>query len=639
MNKRNILIVLSSLYLATSCQEANNPYQHQGWELVWSDEFNNDGAVDASKWSFESGFSRNQEAQWYQEENAVCRDGKLIIEARQETVQNPNFDAQSKSWKENREEAEYTSALIKTKEKFDFLYGRVEVRAKIPTSGGVWPAIWMLGSNQVWPSCGEVDIMEYYRIGGKPHILANVAWGNDKPYVAKWDSEKIPFTYFTGKDPEWIDKFHVWRMDWDAENIKIYLDDELLNETPISKTVNGVIGEYSNPFKSPQYILLNLALGSRCGGEIDQSALPTRFEIDYVRVYQKEQKPHASFKPAAIWTDTDGVHINAHGGGMLYHKGRYYWFGEHKVEHTSDALVGVRVYSSKDLYNWQNEGVALSVAEDGSGHDIEKGCIIERPKVIYNPATEKFVMWFHLELKGQGYKAARYGVAVSDTPAGPYEFLYSSRSCAGVWPANMTEEQIETAKSITVLDRKNNWRETVEAGGVLSRDFEGGQMSRDMTLFVDDDGAAYHIFSSEDNQTLHIAQLTDDFLHHSDNYVRVLAGDSNEAPAIFKRNGVYWMISSGCTGWAPNAARLSRADSIMGEWTTVGNPCVGEGANKTFHSQSTYILPVEGKEDLWIFMADRWMPDNPIDGRYLFLPIEFKDDAPMLQFTQEWSIK
>lgn len=605
---------------------------------MWSDEFNCDGAVDSDKWSFENGFVRNEEAQWYQAENATCRGGNLVIEARQEQRLNPNFVAESNSWKLNRERAEYTSSLIKTKEKFDFQYGRVEVRAKIPTSGGVWPAIWLLGSNRSWPSCGEIDMMEYYRIGGKPHILANVAWGSDKPYQAKWDSEKMPFTYFTSMDLQWADKFHVWRMDWDTENIKLYLDDELLNQTPISKTVNGAIGEYANPFKSPQYILLNLAMGGNCGGEIDNAALPARFEIDYVRVYQKEQKPYTSFKPAAIWTDTDGVHINAHGGGMLHHNGKYYWFGEHKVEHTSDALVGVRVYSSSDLYNWQNEGVAMSVEANGSGHDIEKGCIIERPKVIYNPQTEKFVMWFHLELKGKGYKAARYGVAVSDTPTGPYEFLYSSRSCAGVWPANMTQDEIEEAKSIKVLDRKNGWRESVEAGGIVTRDLEGGQMSRDMTLFVDDDGKAYHIFSSEDNQTLHIAQLTEDFLHHTDTYVRVLAGDSNEAPAIFKRNGVYWLISSGCTGWAPNEARLSRADSIMGEWTTVGNPCIGEDADKTFYSQSTYILPVEGEDDLWIFMADRWTPDNPIDGRYLFLPIEFKDDVPRLQFTDEWSI-
>ena len=106
-----------------------------------------------------------------------------------------------------------------------------------------------------------------------------------------------------------------------------------------------------------------------------------------------------AFFPGRIWEDTDGVHINAHGGGILYHDGIYYWYGEHKSEHTSSALVGVSVYSSEDLYNWKKEGVALSVMPEGSGHKIEKGCIIERPKVIYNPKTDKFVMWFHLELK------------------------------------------------------------------------------------------------------------------------------------------------------------------------------------------------------------------------------------------------
>ena len=205
-----------------------------------------------------------------------------------------------------------------------------------------------------------------------------------------------------------------------------------------------------------------------------------------------------SFTPGRTWEDTDGVHINAHGGGILYHDGKYYWYGEHKSENTSSALVGVNVYSSEDLYNWKKEGVALSVMPEGSGHKIEKGCIIERPKVVYNRKTDKFVMWFHLELKGMGYSAAEYGVAVSDSPEGPFEFLYAQRSCPGIWPVNMTEEEISAAKAITQADLDSDRRhDYVVAGAWLARDIEGGQMSRDMTVFVDDDGTAYHIFASE----------------------------------------------------------------------------------------------------------------------------------------------
>ena len=172
--------------------------------------------------------------------------------------------------------------------KREFLYGRLEVCARIPTAGGSWPAIWTLGRGMEWPSCGEIDIMEFYRINGMPHILANAAWGNDQHFQPVWSSKKIPFTHFTEREPNWAQQFHVWRMDWDEKAIRLYLDDELLNDTPLSTTVNGSIGQNKNPFQSPQYILLNLALGGDCGGTIDNSALPMRYEIDYVRIYQKQ---------------------------------------------------------------------------------------------------------------------------------------------------------------------------------------------------------------------------------------------------------------------------------------------------------------------------------------------------------------
>ena len=145
-----------------------------------------------------------------------------------------------------------------------------------------------------------------------------------------------------------------------------------------------------------------------------------------------------SVKPGQIWPDTDGHHINAHGGGVLLHDGVYYWFGEHKSERSSAALVGITCYSSTNLTDWQNRGVALSVSHE-KGADLERGCVMERPKVIYNAKTQQFVMWFHLELRHRGYEAARFGVAVSDKPEGPYTYLYSSRANAGRWPMEFTE--------------------------------------------------------------------------------------------------------------------------------------------------------------------------------------------------------
>lgn len=277
------------LTLLCSCMQFLPMAAQAEWKLVWSEEFNNDGDYNREVWEAERGFVRNHEAQWYQEENAYQKGGCLVIEAKKERRNNPTYKTEGRrDWRSEREFIEYTSSSLTTRRSFSFLYGRLEVRAKIPKGGGAWPAIWLLGKDMPWPSCGEIDVMEYYRIKGIPHILANAAWGNNQQYSAVWDSKVIPFSHFTEKDPQWAEKFHIWRMDWNAEAIRIYLDDELLNEIPLSQTVNGSIGQHLNPFMRPQYLLLNLAIGGDNGGRIDDGAMPMRYEIDYVRVYQQD---------------------------------------------------------------------------------------------------------------------------------------------------------------------------------------------------------------------------------------------------------------------------------------------------------------------------------------------------------------
>lgn len=324
------------------------------------------------------------------------------------------------------------------------------------------------------------------------------------------------------------------------------------------------------------------------------------------------------FTPGEIWKDNNGQLINAHGGGILFHEGVYFWYGEHKIsgENGNTAQVGIHVYSSTDLYNWKDEGIALKVNETDSLSDITKGCILERPKVIFNVKIKKFVMWFHLELKGKGYLAARSGVAVSDIPTGPFTYMKSFRPNAGSWPINIHS----CPDSLKILDR----------------DFKEGQMARDMNLFVDDDGTAYQIYTSEENATLHISKLTDDYLSYSGKYIRLFPGRFMEGAVMFKRQGKYFIFASGCTGWAPNAARSAIADEILGNWKELGNPCVGNDSALTFHSQSTFVLPVQGKKDTYIFMADRWNPENPINGRYVWLPIVFENCAPKLYWRDEW---
>ena len=286
MNRTTFSIILAMVSVLGASAQAQKEYQ-----LVWSDEFDVDGEP-STEWSYENGFQRNEELQWYQSQNAKVKDGCLVIEAKKDFLINPHYEAGSSDWRKNREFIRYTSSCLTTRFSQQFLYGRFEIRAKIPVASGAWPAIWLLGNKWEWPNNGEIDIMEYYIKDGQPSILANACWGSTEKWKAIWDSAVIPFTHFTEKDPYWADKFHIWRMDWDKEFIRIYLDDELLNEIDLSKTFNdGFEGNRENPFVNNvvgfgHYLLLNLAVGSN-GGDPNDSQFPLRYYIDYVRVYQK----------------------------------------------------------------------------------------------------------------------------------------------------------------------------------------------------------------------------------------------------------------------------------------------------------------------------------------------------------------
>jgi len=254
---------------------------YPGYELLWHDEFDYTGRPDPSRWSYETGFVRNREDQWYQPENASVRDGRLILEARRVSARpNPNYDPESRDWRKSRRFIEYTSALLHTRGKREWTYGRLEVRGRIDIGPGLWPAIWTLGSARAWPGCGEVDVMEYY----DHSLLANAAWANPGRYQAQWDAEKVPLDELG--DPEaWARAFHVWRMDWDRDAIRLYVDGRLLNEIDLSRTFNRT-PDRANPFREPHYLLLNLAIGGANGGDPSATEFPRRFEVDWVRVYR-----------------------------------------------------------------------------------------------------------------------------------------------------------------------------------------------------------------------------------------------------------------------------------------------------------------------------------------------------------------
>lgn len=292
MNKRIISTTLILFLILNLYPQKTDPFKPKngapkkinGFTLVWNDEFNIDGKPDSSAWRYEKGFVRNNELQWYTRENAICTSGVLIIEGKKIKLPNPDYVPGNSDWRKNREFIQYTSSSIQTRGKMQWQYGRFEIRARIDTSIGAWPAIWTLGVEKQWPSNGEIDIMEFYRIKGIPTILANFAWGTAERWKAKWDDAKAPLSDFTKTDPEWVKKFHIWRMDWDENSVSIFIDDKLINTVSLSETVNP---DGFNPLRQPHYILLNLALGGN-GGEPYRDFKTIRYEVDYVRVYQKK---------------------------------------------------------------------------------------------------------------------------------------------------------------------------------------------------------------------------------------------------------------------------------------------------------------------------------------------------------------
>lgn len=272
------LLLLCLPYMAVSQKVQSDTLGH--YQLIWADEFNKAGAPDSTNWKYEHGFARNHELQWYQPQNAVCSKGLLTITVKKEHLPNPNYKAGSNNWKTNREFIDYTSSSLNTRGQHSWQYGRFVMRARIDVAAGLWPAFWTLGDSKPWPSNGEIDIMEYYR----NKLLANIACGTATPSKAKWYSNTKPIDSL-GKN--WSKQFHIWRMDWDEKSISLFVDDQLLNHVPLDQLVNQD-GSGFNPFMQSHYILLNLALGGDNGGDPAGTIFPRKYEIDYVRVYQKK---------------------------------------------------------------------------------------------------------------------------------------------------------------------------------------------------------------------------------------------------------------------------------------------------------------------------------------------------------------
>ncbi|MDU0888653.1 MAG: glycoside hydrolase family 43 protein [Haemophilus parainfluenzae] len=328
------------------------------------------------------------------------------------------------------------------------------------------------------------------------------------------------------------------------------------------------------------------------------------------------------FTPGKLWYDNNGEVINAHGGGVLKFKDKYYWFGEVRTDGRKNTGK-VSVYSSVDLYNWRNEGIALDLSSKLAM------IAVERPKVIYNKKNKEFVMCFHEELGGK-YNTGKAGIAVAKKITGPYVF-YSD-----FWP-NASVEPIYVDKHD--INNKYYHNNVFKADNDFKDNFSRGQMFRDMTLFVDDDSTAYVIYESEGNYSIQIAALDESYKGLTGRYSRVLVGLMNEAPTMFKYKNKYYMITSGLKGFSPTDARSSYSDNIFGPWISLGNPVrsnVIDNIKKTFTSQGTFVIQNVGSNNTYIFMADRWQSNSLKDSSYIWLPIDWDNNIPVIRWKTNW---
>ena len=288
------------------------------------------------------------------------------------------------------------------------------------------------------------------------------------------------------------------------------------------------------------------------------------------------------------YPDIHGNEIHAHGGYIIRHGDWWYWYGE---DRRADRYVSC--YRSADLKNWEFRRAVLTVDSPadpylvGRKYDIggrnPDGTLrkvnIERPKVLYNEKIGRFVMWAHYE-NGKDYREACACVAVCDTPDGDFTWLGSFNPC--------------------------------------------GCMSRDCTMFRDDDGAVYFISAANENRDLHVYRLTDDYFDIAEQVNTLYVGQLREAPAVFKKDGTYYMITSYCTGWAPNQGKWSQAERMEGEWSALAD----FGDETTYRSQSAFVLPVEAEEGVtrYYYVGDRWCGGGEAYFRSTYVVLEIQFD-------------
>lgn len=470
----------------------------------------------------------------------------------------------------------------------------------------------------------------------------------DKYKSALGYSFEVPTEKIDGVEEDTYEVTVAFKHYWDNRLINVMLEGQT-----VATDISVNYGEWvSRTFKTKVVDgELNLLVKSPRRTTAKEDPILNYVKIRAVKEEEKQIQSYDSITGVAGETmyDTNGNPIQAHGGQIqqltVDGKPRWYWIGEDK---TNDyrPCGGIHMYSSDDLYNWRDEGIVLRTMENpeqfetdpyyntlyGSESDEQKdavfvdldknNCVMERPKMLYNEKTDKYVIWFHADGRYPGsdadYGKAKAGVAISDSPTGPFKLL-------GSYKLN-------------------------HAGDNYGFDgWENRGSVRDMNLFKDDDGTAYVIYSSEGNETMYVSKLNEDYTYLSADreeavegvdFTRNFAKWSREAPAMFKYQDKYYVVTSGCTGWSPNQAKYAMADSPMGPWTEIGDPCTDWGSGTTYDTQSTCVFPVDAKNGKYIYMGDRWNGGDLSESRYVWTPVEFQPDNKIaLRRYENWTLK
>lgn len=326
--------------------------------------------------------------------------------------------------------------------------------------------------------------------------------------------------------------------------------------------------------------------------------------------YIYSQFNNGSFTENVNWLDDQGNLINAHDGGIIFHKGKYYWYGMalrplgigKGGSNGAATTTGINLYSSMDLYNWKYEGVILACS------NIPKDPLygpmrFERPKIIFNEKTKNFILWFHyVKYPGDHADSIGYadaGVASSDEITGPFKFHG------------------------------------------INRPIEKNAAVKDCTLFKDFDGSAYFIYDHKlpNKRCLYIVKLAEDYLSFSNVWAKIEGAVRREAPAIFKKGNYYYLVTSGVSGWNTNPAKYFRSNNVMGPYEDLENPCIGNESETTFNSQPTYVLPLADHENSFIMMLERHNTSNFLLCSYIWLPVEFTADGRIiLTYKQNWDL-